>query len=374
MHTAFAGFAISLPAHAAPQDKVFTIGNYPVEATDTNAVVAKEKALADGQRAAFRALLKRLVPVTAYRQLSRLDKVNAADLLSGVSVRSERNSSTDYIANLDFSFDAQGVRGVLSRENIPFLEQQAEPLTVVTVMRDGAPITARNDTGAWRDAWTDLDRDHTLTPVKLATLKPVIHNDTVNALMSGDDSALRILNTEYNLERIVFAVAEPDPAQKKYVVTLAGRDSVGTFALKRAYQMADGDTAYAAQFAAVVSLGILEGRWKLAKAAPGSAGQGSEGAPVWATSTSSVAESSVAGTDRVAFTAEFNGSDQWNEIRTQLLDTQGVEDVEISSISETSATVGLRYPGGTAALANAIGGRGLRLVNADGSWTLKTRF
>ncbi len=54
-------------ARRAPPDAVFTVANYPVEARADNAVAAKDRALADGQQAAFRSLLKRLVPVTAYR-------------------------------------------------------------------------------------------------------------------------------------------------------------------------------------------------------------------------------------------------------------------------------------------------------------------
>ena len=104
------------PARAANEEKAFTVANYPVEATDKNAVAAKERALADGQNAAFRSLLKRLVPVTAYKQLARLSSVKAADMVSGVAVRSEQNSSTAYIASLDFSFQPEAVRSVLQRE------------------------------------------------------------------------------------------------------------------------------------------------------------------------------------------------------------------------------------------------------------------
>ena len=61
-----AALVLSAGAHtAAAADAVFTVGNYPVEARADNAVTAKTKALADGQQAAFRSLLKRLVPVTA---------------------------------------------------------------------------------------------------------------------------------------------------------------------------------------------------------------------------------------------------------------------------------------------------------------------
>ena len=110
-------------AHAAATDTAFTIGNYPVDATAANAVAAKERALADGKQAAFRSLLKRLVPVTSYKRISKLANVKAADLIDGVSVRSERNSSTQYIANLDFAFQPSAVRTLLQREGIRSEEQ-----------------------------------------------------------------------------------------------------------------------------------------------------------------------------------------------------------------------------------------------------------
>lgn len=357
-------------AVAAAADKAFTVANYPVEASDANAVAAKEKALADGQQAAFRSLLKRIVPVTAYKQLSRLSAVKAADLVSGVAVRSERNSSTDYIASLDFSFQADAVRAALSREGIPFVEQQAEPVTIVTVTREGNPAQSKNDTGAWRAAWAGLDLDHTLTPVKLESLKPVIHNDTVTMMVNGDENGMRILASEYRTGLVVLAIAEPDLAAKKIVITLAGQDATGPILLKRTYRIASGDVGYASELAAVVALGVLEGRWKFAKSASG--GQSMAAAPAWS---AGGASSSNSGTgERVAFIAEFNSLAQWNDMRTQLLDTPGVEDVDISTMSARNADVALRFPGGAQGLANAVGGRGLSLVNAGTGWTLRSSY
>ena len=92
--------------------------------------------MADGQQAAFRSLLKRLVPVTAYDRLKRLAALKSSGFLEGVSVRSERNSSTRYIASLDFSFRADSVRAVLQQEGIPFVEEQAREVIIVPVVRD----------------------------------------------------------------------------------------------------------------------------------------------------------------------------------------------------------------------------------------------
>ncbi len=366
---ALAVLSTQSPALAAKDEMTFTVANYPVEATDKNAVAAKEKALADGQNAAFRSLLKRLVPVTAYKQLARLSSVKAADMVSGVAVRSEQNSSTAYIASLDFSFQPDAVRSVLQREGIPFVQEQAPAVTLIPLSRQGNPAVAKSDTGPWRNAWKSLDLEHTLTPLKLDELKPAIHNDTVAMLTSGDDSGLRILAGEYKTELIVLAIAEPDVMSKTMAVTLVGQDAVGAINLKRTYRMSDGDVAYASEFAAVVALGVLEGRWKavksqsLAAVSPPPAVE----RPAWTATGSGTGE-------HVRFVAEFASLAQWNEIRAQLLDTPGVEDLEIATVSARNADVILKFPGGAAALANAIGARGLALGNAGAGWTMRATY
>ena len=353
---------------SAASDRVFTVGNYPVEASASSAVAAKDKALADGQQAAFRSLLKRIVPVTAYKQISRVSDTKAAALVSGVSVQSERNSATDYIASLDFSFQADAVRSLLSRESIPFVDQQADAVVVVPVLRQGNPPVSANDTSGWRKAWQGLDLKNTLTPVTLGELKPVIHNDTVEMLRSGDFGAMRIVAQEYATPRVVLAILDPDPGNKKMTVTLAGEDAVGPFLLQRAYRVSDGDVAYASELAAVVALGIFEGRWKAIKSQGSSAsseGFGSE-RPVWA------AVGGTASGEPVRVVVEFNSQSQWNEIRAQLLDTPGIEDLEITTVTDFNSEVSLHYPGGAQGLARAVGGRGLTLANIGQTWVLRS--
>ncbi|MGL4395689.1 MAG: DUF2066 domain-containing protein [Hyphomicrobium sp.] len=370
------GTVAALPVLAAsPADKVFTVADYPVEATESNAVAAKDRAMAEGQTAAFRSLLKRIVPVTAYKQLARLKGVKAGDLLSGVSVRSEQTSSTTYIASLDFAFQADAVRNLLNHEGIAFVDGPAAEVTLVALRRDAAAAPVKSDTGAWKRAWSGLDLKHTVTPLALADLKATVHNDTVTMLLNGDGSAQRILTGEYQSERVVLALAEPDTAAKTLVVTLVGQDATGPLNLKRTYRVSDGDFTYASELAAVVALGVLEGRWKAVSsrgtvAEPYAAPPVDVSKPVW----SAGGQTAASGGDAVALVAEFTSLAQWNEIRTQLLDTPGVDGLEIASVSARNADLALTFPGGAAALANALGGRGLALVNNGAVWTLRPNF
>ena len=138
---------------------------------------------------------------------------------------------------------------------------------LITVLLQGNPPAVTNDTGLWRRAWTGLDLKHTITPVAVQDLKPEIHADTVSMLLAGDGNGLRILNDEYGTKLIVMAVAEPDMVAKKLTVTLAGQDAVGPLLLKRTYRMTNGDLGYTSELAAVIALGVLEGRWKAIKSA-----------------------------------------------------------------------------------------------------------
>jgi Uncharacterized protein conserved in bacteria (DUF2066) len=341
------GQVLAVP-NAARNDDVYTVGNYPVDAQAANAVAAKDKALADGQEAAFHSLLKRVVPVTDYDRLKRLSSLRSSDFFEGVSVRSERNSSTRYIASLDFSFRPESVRAVLQEEGIPFVEEQAREVIVVPVVRnaEGAVENGRA-ARAWTAIWKSLDLEHTLTPMDLQRLKPQIHADTLKMLMEGRGGE-RILAGEYGKPYVVVAIAEPDAATKRLNVTIVGIDAVGPINLKRSYRVFDGDTGYAMELAAVVGQGVFEGRWKAFKTGAGAAAYG----------------------EQVAIEARYAGLAEWSEMRRRLLGLSELNDLKIEAESAQRAGLKLRYPGGGAALAAALRGRGLLLESAGDVWVL----
>jgi hypothetical protein len=338
-----------LPGAARAGEDVFTVANYPLEARADNAVTAKEKALADGQQAAFRSLLKRLTSVTAYTRLNRLKTVGAGDFIAGVSVRSERNSSTEYIANLDFAFQSQAVRDLLRQEGIPFTDEAAPVLTVLPVWR--AAVADPKAEARWSEAWQSLDLEHALTPVRLVALRQGISADSLTALARGDGTGLRALVASYGSERIVLALAERDAAAKRLTVSLAGRDAVGAFALRRAFRIDPGDPGYTDDLAAVVALGILEGRWKAMRIDGGSGASGANGADL-------------------LIAVEFRGMSEWQDISRRLAATPGVEGLEVAGLSARGARVSLRFAEGPERLAEVLARHGLALHSVGGNWTL----
>jgi hypothetical protein len=353
--TGSAWLAVSPVNAGGSAPNVFTVANYPVEARAKDAITAKTTAIADGQQAALRSLLRRIVPVTSYRRLQAMPQVSAANLIDGVAVRDERSSQTEYIATLDFAFQPAAVRDLLRRNGLPYVDVQAPQTLVIPLYqaRADAPIEAGR--GSWFDAWKGLDLVQTVSPVKLETLKPGLPPETVRALTSGKGGAERIFTGEYKAERIVVALAEPDASGKKLTVTLVGIDASGPLKLVRSYRIPRGDAAYAAELAAVVSLGVLEGRWKAAKSG-------------------AIGGVDISESGGLQLVVEFATLAEWNAIRSKLLDAEGAFDVAVGSVSNRSAEVSLRHGGGQQGLSDALAAQGLTLVPIAGQLVVRSTF
>lgn len=368
---------------AAEDTKVFVIGNYPVEARAADAVKAKEHAIADGQQAAFRSLLKRIVPVTSYNRLKQIRTTPAGPLVEGFSVRSERNSATQYIASYDFSFQPAAVQQLLDSQGIPYVDKQAPRITLVPVYiaeRQPQNITAEaSDT--WMYAWRGLDLANTLTPATLAEPKRTLNPETIKAALTGDGNAQRAISTEYKTSLVVLAALEPSADGKKATVTLSGQDSVGPFTLVRNYRL-DGDLGYTSELAAVVGLGVLEGRWKAANAPVGMAraptpndfthqpGTGYGEGPA---SYGARDGSAPAAVGQIRFAVSFNGMGEWQQISQRLASTPGVDNLEVEGLSARGARIALSFPGGPDGLARALASQGLSLRNGPDGLVLSGR-
>jgi hypothetical protein len=382
--------AVGSGAAIAEDTRVFVIGNYPVEASAADAVKAKEQAIADGQQAAFRSLLKRIVPVTAYARLKQIKTTPAAPMIEGFSVRSERTSSTDYIASYDFSFQPAAVQQLLDAQGIPYVDKQAPRIIVVPIYRAGSQpanvVAEASDT--WTYAWRSLDLANTLTPVTLAEPKKTLNPDTISAALTGEGGAQRAIAGEYQSSLVVLAVLEPSADGKKATVSLGGQDAVGPLTLARNYRL-DGDLAYMSELAAVVALGVLEGRWKAANSnystasapaqdsfggRPGAgfgAGPGTgygEGAPSY-----TARGAAPAGGGLIRLSVSFQGMGEWQQISQRLAATPGVGNLEVEGLSARTARIALSFPGSPDDLARALSAQGLSLRSGPDGLRLSGR-
>ncbi len=360
---AIAGLCL-ISAGAKAREAIFTVAKYPVEATGANAVAAKRAALDDGRNAAFRSLLKRLVPTASYGLLERIGEIDPSTYLHSERIRSEENSSTQYIATIDFSFDPLAVRSLLQNNAVPYVDIQAPTSDVVLFYSPppaGAPgatraMSAKRGGRLWHNIWTDLDLANATTPLKLAGLQSVPDQATRERLLRAEPDALAGLARSIQTAQLIIVEAAPNPARRELAITLAGQDAVGRFALSTRYSLSPDDFAYSLELAAVIAQGILEGRWK-----------------------SRLSQQQAVATPRpgggpltpLQVVAEFNNLGQWQHQQQVLAGTPGVSDMQIGGLSGRSATIALRYPGGGSALQAALQTRGVTLENINGFWILR---
>ncbi|MGI9409091.1 MAG: hypothetical protein ACR2OV_03380, partial [Hyphomicrobiaceae bacterium] len=111
------------------------------------------------------------------------------------------------------------------------------------------------------------------------------------------------------------------------------------------------DFAYSLELAAVISLGVIEGRWKARNTTPSAASNG--------------------GLQEVQIWVEFRNLGEWNQRQRVLSELPGVAAMRTGGLSADGASVVLRYPGGAERLGPALASKGLRLEQFEGSWILR---
>ena len=348
--------ALAVPAKAQ-SGSAYTIADFPVEARAKNAVAAKQAAVSDGQSAAFNSLLKRIVPVTAYGRLRQLGDVDAVGYLEGITVKEERNSSTEYLATYDFRFSADSVRGLLRERGVPFIDQQAPPVTLVPIAvgPERSPLASP---GAWGEVWRVLDLKNALTPVRLQQARRSVSREVLEGLAQGGaGGSYSQISADYGGGPVAVASAHLDAGAKKLNVRIDGRDAVGPIAWARSYRVYDGDSAYAMELAAVVTLGVLEGRWKAARAQQ-LGGVAALAQPV----------------QPVRAEVLFGSARDWYAMQRTITQLPEVGGFQVLAVSARRADVALNYPGGGAALANALARQGVSMTIAGDRWIVQQKF
>jgi hypothetical protein len=349
--TALAGAG---PVLAKRAPTPYTVAKVSVVADAKDAVRAKRDALAMAQQEALRILLKRMTHWRAHPRLPVLEDAMVERMINGFSVRHESNSTTRYMATLDFDFEPNAVRDLLNRFGLPYTDQQAPQVLLLPVMLEAGGLkTGTNN--PWYAALAAIDGEHALTPLKLAPPRADFSASVIEDLSKYRRELFETLKYQYRAENLVLAAAEEDAQATQLQVRLVGHDAVGSFALSRTYRIYGRDVHEAAAMAAEVSVKIIEGRWKTTRLA--SLGALAEAVPV----------------ETVALTAQFSGLREWREMRTRLQKVPGVQALDIKALNARAASLTLDFPGGAERLVQAAPSQGLALEQRGRDWVLVTR-
>lgn len=106
------------PQQPAMEDSMLSVSDVLVDKTAANAVVAREEAMVEARRLAFRMLAERHLSPSAYANLKMPDDVVIATLVQDFEIKSEQLSSTRYVANFTVRF-RDAIRNYISIPVMP---------------------------------------------------------------------------------------------------------------------------------------------------------------------------------------------------------------------------------------------------------------
>ncbi|HXV23559.1 MAG TPA: DUF2066 domain-containing protein [Alphaproteobacteria bacterium] len=338
-------FAWVLPAGmglAAPGD-AYKVGGVDVDTTAESAAAARDNAILEGQREAYRRLLQRLVGEGAVDQVPPIDDATLSGLVKDFAVEEERSSSIRYIARLSFGFDRDAVRQLLLDAGVPFTEERSQPIVVLPVWSGEAAPVLWEDPNPWREAFAREERGDGLVPF-LVPIGDVEDLTTINAdqALDADAVALDAIVGRYQGAEVLVAEALPEGDQI-VVVTRRFQDGI----LLGTDQVRAPDLARAVD--AVTQ--PIESGWK-AQNLVGGGGQ-----------------------ETLLLSVPLASLKDWIEIRRRLESVSSLRRMTVRSLSRSEASVEITYSGDQRQLQFALAQRELTLAPEpiQGGWILQRR-
>jgi hypothetical protein len=305
------------------------------------------------------------VPLSAYAQLPALGRDDIEGMVEGVSIRSEQNSATRYLAVLDVSVSEAGVKQLLENQGIAYSEARAPSISILPLVIAGGSVKDEGPEGWWQ-AWEDLDLSHSVTPASILKPRSNLDVETLKSVLAGDAQALATMQGDYGYGPLVIAVG--DAADGKFVTRLAGADSVGAINYGHTDKLSGADAKAAARNAAATAFAIMENRWKEThiQVAPAIEANYEEGKEAKPAGKAEVPRNVVA-------MVEFSGLKDWQDIRGRLMNVAGIQALEVNSLSARTASITFDYAGSLDRLQTVLNQSGFRLEDRDGNFVLSTR-
>jgi hypothetical protein len=324
--------------------------------------------MAEAQMRAVKIVLQWLLPLSAQDQIPEFSAEDIEGLVNGVSIRSEQNSTTRYIATLDVSVNERGIKKLLEDEAIPYSEARAPSISVLPLVISGGSVKSEGGEG-WRQAWKQLDLAHSSTPATILRPRPELSLDTVKAVLAGDAQALATMQADYGYGPLVLAVGEVGKGE--FVTRLAGTDSVGAINFGRSDKLS-ADAQSIAREAAATAFGIIENRWKVSQAPEASPTEVKYEEGTGAPAAEAAAPKGEVPRNVVA-QVEFSSLKDWQDIRGRLMNVAGIEALEVNTLSARAASVTFDYAGSLGHLQEVLGQNGFEFGDREGTFVLRSR-
>ncbi len=208
----------------ADREAAYTVRDVAIDVTAEDAAQARELALIQGQRAAYRRLVSRLTLDKDFHKRPPLDDAAIAELVQGIEIESEKTSPIRYIANLTVSFKPEAVQELLGGYGVSFSEVMSEPIVVIPVYEENGERFLWEDSSPWLSAWRDHVSDSAVVPMVLPLADLADFSVmTPERALRGDRSALEKITRRYDVTDalVVHARFIPGKATRKHHLDIA---------------------------------------------------------------------------------------------------------------------------------------------------------
>jgi hypothetical protein len=337
--------AFAPPTAAQALVDAFSVRGVEVDVTAANIQAAKDQAIADGQRQAFRILLERLTQPADH---SRLPKADGVEYVRDFSVDQERSTPVRYLATLTVRFNPAAVRKLLRDANIAYAEPRSRAVIVVPVLKPagGTPVLWE-DPNPWRAAWTQQGSG--LVPLVVPGAdSPEAQAINADQAAAGESARIQALSEAFKGADVMVVAATLAPGGRNVDVLLYGSGN-----LPKPFDT----VAYAAQDAETTDAMLARAARDIQRAIDTVYKQ------------PNLLQFDRAGT--ISALVPLEGVEDWLTVRDLLGRVPQVRKWELVSLSRAEAALLLHVVGDPEQVKAALARQGLRLEAGESFWTIR---
>ena len=323
----------------AAADDPFTVSGIKVDATAQSAVEAQTRAINSGRAKAWQTLYRRLTKQKDWGRQPPLDDATLQRLVRSYQARDQRSSTTRFVANMTYVFNAGAVRRILQQASLAYSDVTARPIMVIPLAPGWSPQTP------WTHAWKDPRFAHGAVQLVL----PLADNIDEPALASlhfesatwqdVEPMASRVHSAEVYLVLVIPQRAQMIVKIRRLAASAGAAipDTVVPVTPKTPAAKAFGEVADAAANAIIDS-------WKSRSAID------------------------FAKRSRLVASMHVETLADWTETLQKLGTVSTVSDVNVVAMDIGEARVAISYAGSTDQLNEQLTHAGLALSNENGGW------
>ncbi len=207
----FFAFAMAAEtASAASESSAFTIQNVKVDVTAKSAAVAREQAFGEAQQVAFQKLTERLLSEeeASFFQMPGLEVIST--MIQDFEITEEQLSSVRYVGVYTFRFKNDAVRNYLSNYGLSYSDVRGKPVLLLPYYQQDSHPLLWGENNPWMTAWSRSESYQGLLPVMvpigdLQDVSGIGNNDA----LTYDKDAMRKMLARYGAGEAVIVLAIP---------------------------------------------------------------------------------------------------------------------------------------------------------------------